>query len=116
MHVWTGTDTDGHLGFGNAGNHWSIAARPTRTLPGPISERPTDSDHLGGRGSTEAQRIRSPLYGISKELVVSPSAVPEPSSLWMAGIAISAGLAYGWSRHRRDQRRQRPVGPPDATE
>jgi len=38
--------------------------------------------------------------------VASASVVPEPSSLWMAGIATSVGLAYGWSRHRRDQRRQ----------
>jgi hypothetical protein len=41
------------------------------------------------------------LYGISADLVVpGVSAVPEPSSLWIAGIAISGGLAYGWSRRR----------------
>ncbi|MBV8128999.1 MAG: PEP-CTERM sorting domain-containing protein [Planctomycetaceae bacterium] len=57
----------------------------------------------------------NPLYAISQVLIVPQSVVPEPSSLWMSGIALSAGLAY-WSRHRRDQRRQRPVGPPDATE
>ncbi|MBV8130119.1 MAG: PEP-CTERM sorting domain-containing protein [Planctomycetaceae bacterium] len=35
-------------------------------------------------------------------LAVAPaSAVPEPSSLWLLGTAITAGLAYGWSRHRR---------------
>ncbi len=50
-------------------------------------------------------------------IAVAPaSAVPEPSSLWLLGTAISAGLAYGWSRHRRDQWRQRPVGPPGAPE
>ncbi|MGA2704220.1 MAG: hypothetical protein ABSH35_24380 [Isosphaeraceae bacterium] len=48
--------------------------------------------------------------------VAQASAIPEPASLWMAGIAISAGLAYGWFRHRREPQRQRPVGPPDATE
>jgi hypothetical protein len=57
-----------------------------------------------------------PLYGISSDLLVPQAAVPEPTSLWMMGTGISAGLAYGWSRHRRDQRRQRPVGPPDETE
>ena len=47
---------------------------------------------------------------------ISPAVVPEPSSLVMAEIGISAVFAYGWFRRRRDQRRQRPVGPPDATE
>jgi len=48
--------------------------------------------------------------------VVPASAVPEPSSLWLLGTAITAGLAYGWSRHRWAQRRQRPVGQTDAIE
>jgi hypothetical protein len=38
--------------------------------------------------------------------VAQGGAVPEPASLCMAGIAITAGLAYGWSRHRREQRRK----------
>jgi hypothetical protein len=54
------------------------------------------------------------MYGISQVLVVA-GAVPEPSTRLMAGIAIFAGSAFGWSRRRRDQRRQWPVGPPDAT-
>jgi PEP-CTERM motif len=44
------------------------------------------------------------------------SSVPEPSTLWMAGSGILAGIAFGWSRGRRDQWRQRPVGQPQATE
>jgi PEP-CTERM motif len=48
------------------------------------------------------------MYGISQVLVVQAS-VPEPSTLLMAATAVSAGCAFGWSRRRRDQRRQRMV-------
>jgi hypothetical protein len=34
------------------------------------------------------------------------SSVPEPSSAVLAAIGAVAILAYGWSRHRREQRRQ----------
>jgi hypothetical protein len=34
------------------------------------------------------------------------AAVPEPSSLWMAVSGISASLAYGWFRHRREAARK----------
>jgi len=57
-----------------------------------------------------------PFYGISTDLVVPGSAVPEPASLWLLGTAITVGLAYGWSRRCRTQRRQRPVGLPEVTE
>jgi hypothetical protein len=42
-------------------------------------------------------------------------AVPEPPThiLWVIGLAGT--VAYGW-RRRREQRRQRPVGPPEAIE
>jgi PEP-CTERM motif len=53
--------------------------------------------------------IQGPMYGISQVLVV-PSAVPEPSTVLMAGTAIGAGFAFGWSRRRKSQRRLRPVG------
>jgi PEP-CTERM motif len=44
------------------------------------------------------------MYGISQVLFASNS-VPEPSTLIMAGTAISVGLAYGRSRRRLDRRR-----------
>jgi PEP-CTERM motif len=56
------------------------------------------------------------LYGISQALTVTGSSVPEPSTLLLAATAISAGCAFGWSRRRRDERRQRTVeqrGTPD---
>jgi hypothetical protein len=61
---------------------------------------------------------RPNLYGISQELVVPQTAsVPEPSTLVVAAFGAVCGLAYGWARHRLDQRRQRPVVvTPDATE
>lgn len=47
--------------------------------------------------------------------VPAVSTVPEPPSAVLAAYGALAGLAYGWF-HRRNQRRQRPVGPPEATE
>ncbi len=60
--------------------------------------------------------IKAPLYAISQVLVVPQSAVPEPSTLVLASMSLTAGLAFTWSRSRRAQRRQRPVGRPDAPE
>jgi hypothetical protein len=55
------------------------------------------------------------MYAISDVLVV-PSVVPEPSTLLMASMSLIPGLAFSWSRSRRAQRRQRPVGRPAAPE
>jgi PEP-CTERM motif len=55
------------------------------------------------------------MYGISQALIV-PSSVPEPSTLLMAGTAIGAGFAFGWSRRREGQRRRGPVGRSGATQ
>jgi len=104
--IWTGTDTTGHA--------------TTTPLGSPTVATLGLSGHNGGQwvdsGSIQSTLLKFGFYAISSELVVPQSVVPEPSSLWMAGIAISAGLAYGWYRPRRDQRWQKPVGPPDATE
>ena len=106
--VWTGSFSP--QGIGATGQQLGTA-EPQEGLTNATNQRwlQTGAGNPGATGSL-------PLYGISEVLTVSPSAVPEPSSLGMAGTAISAVLAYGWSRHRRDQRRQRPVGQPDATE
>ncbi len=52
--------------------------------------------------------------GGATEEEVAYNCVPEPSTLVLATIGAVGGLAYGWSR-RRKQKRQRP-GPPDAIE
>jgi hypothetical protein len=39
-------------------------------------------------------------------VITGASSVPEPPSHVLAGVGIISGLAYGWSRHRRQQRRQ----------
>jgi hypothetical protein len=44
------------------------------------------------------------------------AAVPEPSSLAMAGLAGLCGLAYGLVRKRRSERRQGAAGQPQPTE
>jgi hypothetical protein len=46
------------------------------------------------------------LYGISQELTVpSLSAVPEPSTIWIAAAGICAGVAYHRMRTRQRQQR-----------
>ena len=49
-----------------------------------------------------------PLYGISQVLTVpgTTTVVAEPSTLVLGAIGAVAFVAYGWSRHRREQRRQ----------
>ena len=61
-------------------------------------------------GGAEDPTEGDQMYGISQVLVVPPSAVPEPSSLLLASTALMAGMAFGWSRSGRAQRRQTPVG------
>ncbi len=51
----------------------------------------------------------------SPGLFTLQSSVPEPSTLWTAVGGICAGIAYGWSRRRREKRLQRPGGQHDAS-
>jgi hypothetical protein len=62
-------------------------------------------------GTTVNAALISGLYNPSG-IAVTTSAVPEPSSFGVASVGLLAGLAYAWSRHRRDRRRG-PMGPAD---
>ncbi len=78
----------------------------------------TSSVELGSAGSTNSNWVSAfpfptgledlSLYGISQVLTVS-SAVPEPSTLVMAGTAISASCAIACMRRRRKLTRERTV-------
>jgi hypothetical protein len=92
--VWTGTNPTG-TGFGGPLG----AARPQVG-----STTDTDGAWISSGGSPSGD-LRN-LYGISSVLTV-PQAVPEPATLAMMGTALGAGLAIGWTRHRRDQQRER---------
>ena len=101
--VWTGTTSAG-IGQTNA----SLGSLPIASQ-GESSE----SSALWINGAIETTNNPAPLYAISQVLVVPQSAVPEPSTLVLASMSLTAGLAITWSRSRRAQRRQRPVGRPD---
>jgi hypothetical protein len=93
--VWTGT-----TGSGTAER---FLGNPTTTfgLSGQTSSSWVEQDYL-------PQTDSFPLYGISTVLTVpgAQSVVPEPSTLGLGAFGAVAFLAYGWSRHRRAQRRQ----------
>jgi hypothetical protein len=96
--VWTGTNPTG-TGFGGPlGSGTPQVGSATDTNGAWVSS---------GRSNSGDPRN---LYGISSVLTV-PQTVPEPSSLTMLGIALSVGIAICWTRHHRDQRRQRQIGP-----
>jgi hypothetical protein len=95
--VWTGTNPTG-TGFGGP-------------LGAPRSQVGSTTDTDGAwisSGSSPSGDLRN-LYGISSVLTV-PGAVPEPSTLAMLGTALGAGLAIGWTRHRRDRQRAGGTG------
>ena len=89
--VWTGTGPSGDAATGAPLSGGPLGA--TTGLDNATTSRWVDA-------ATGSPANNWPMFGISADLVVPGSAVPEPSSLWMAGIAISAGLAYGCSRRR----------------
>ena len=106
--VWTGTNADGVAtpGFELGGAQgFAIIGGTSFTNAGWAAE--------DGQFVT----AQLPMYGISQVLVVPAAvAVPEPSTLLTAGSGIIAGIAFGWSRRRREERRRRPVGQPDTAE
>jgi hypothetical protein len=92
--VWTGSTT---AGTADEPYDYLGSAYPTYGIAGYTNTgwvawgiSPSGSDHL---------------YGISQELTV-PSAVPEPSTLWVGAIAGAALITYRWSRRRGALRHQ----------
>jgi len=94
--VWTGTNPTG-TGFGGPlGSATPQTGANTDTAGSWISS-----------GRSPNGDLRD-LYGISSDLTVPQSVVPEPATLTMLGTALSVGLAIGWTRHHRNRRRHRP--------
>jgi hypothetical protein len=94
--VWTGTGPDG-TGF-----------NPLGATTFPTVGRSIDTVRRWVAFTGGDETISNPLYGISQVLTVpgSPTVVPEPSTAVVAVFGAVAFLAYGWSRHRREQWRQ----------
>ena len=91
--VWTGTNPTG-TGFGGPlGSGTPQVGSTTDTLGAWVSS---------GRSPNGDLRH---VYGISSVLIVAQSSVPEPSTLTLLGAAHSVGVAIGWARYRRHDRR-----------
>jgi len=107
--VWTGTDQHGSA--------QDPLGPSTLVFPTWGAGHDTQLDRLWVDDVYLTQNtIQLPMYGISQVLTVGASSVPEPSTLLMAGTALSVVIAFGRSRKRRDQRRHGPVGQTDTTE
>ncbi len=103
--VWTGTNTNGSASAYHLGDFFGVIIGASTVTNGNwVNDGVWPSDTNFGVFH---------MYGISEPLT---AAVPEPSTLWMAGPAIVAVAAFGWSRRRRDHRRPRPVGPTYTTD
>ncbi len=101
--VWTGTNTNGSASANHLGDFFGVVTGNSGSTDGTwVNNGVWPSDSTSGVFH---------VYGISQVL----TAVPEPSTLWMAGPAILAFAAFGRSRSRRDHRRPRPVGPTSRT-
>jgi hypothetical protein len=94
--VWTGTTATGQ-------------AATNLELGSSLGASEAGLPHETGTGWVQAfsvaHRSFAPLYGISGVLVASQS-VPEPSTMLLMLTGGVMVVAYGWSHHRRAQRRQ----------
>jgi hypothetical protein len=121
-HFITGTGTVAFQTWGIDGNQTYTAGGPPPNPPTTPGPPPTASTGVVGLGdsSTGAFTATNP-YTLIEVLTIdftsagtvtlsstssSQFIVPEPSSISLAGLGALGFLAYGWSRHRRDQRQQ----------
>jgi hypothetical protein len=93
--VWTGTQSNG---TGNA--PFQLGSAMGQTTGGFANA--TTASWVAAAGAVGQTNLLS-IYGISADLV---SVVPEPSSCITLGIGLAVTAVIGWSRHRRDRRRQ----------
>jgi hypothetical protein len=92
--VWTGTQSNG---TGNA--PFQLGGAMGQTSGGFANA--TTASWVAAAGSVGQTNLLS-IYGISADL----TAVPAPSSWLTLGIGLGVTTLIGWSRHRREQRRQ----------
>jgi PEP-CTERM motif len=91
--VWTGTNTNGSTSTNRLGDFFGVTIGNSVSTDGTwVNNGVWPSDNSFGAFH---------MYGISQVL----TAVPEPSSLALAGTAAIGVSAFVWCRKRRDQRR-----------
>jgi hypothetical protein len=99
--VWTGTRSDG-----------TSAAGHELGSPRPVIGNALDVVDWINNSTDDATVDAYQMFGISQILTVpGVTSVPEPSTLGAGAIGTVACLAYGWSRHRREQRRRAAAWP-----
>jgi hypothetical protein len=88
--VWTGTNTNGSASSNHLGNFFGVVTGNSVSTNGTwVNNGVWPVDNTSGVFH---------IYGISETL----TAVPEPSTLGMAGTAVLAVVGFGWRRGRRD--------------
>jgi hypothetical protein len=86
----------------------SLLGSPTTTYPGASTDRALEGGDtlVWGSNNTLTVHLETSDFVNEFRILVSPAAVPEPSTLGMAASGAVAFIAYGWSRHRSARRRQ----------
>jgi hypothetical protein len=87
-------DSSGNFATGTVLVELVVASSATPTVLD-VSITIVDHGSLGGQATVPATLTIDP-----------PAAAPEPSTALVAVFGAAAFIAYGWSRQRRDQRRQ----------
>jgi hypothetical protein len=80
-----------------------------QTFPGPPPVFDNIKEYVFADSTHDIWQTISPkMNGTEPWLIAAaaPTAVPEPSTAIVAVFGAVAFVAYGWSRHRREQRRQ----------
>jgi hypothetical protein len=104
------TPSDINFAFGNnplaAGTYWAELNTSVGFVPWQTQQALVGTNNSSATGSINSHNYNGGSYNTTVLLMtvngnVFPSAVPEPSSLAMCGLAGVIGSAYAWRRRRK---------------